>query len=81
MLRSTTNSRKQMCGVRGICYEVKKKRSTGGRRVEERILGGAGYAGLKECHQSYYCQESDAIRADEINTCGRPKGWIVWMGY
>ena len=25
--------------------------------------------------------ELDAIRADETNTCGRPRGWIVWMGY
>ena len=44
-----------MCGVRGIRYVVKKKRSTGGRRVEERVLGEAGYAGLKVCHQVYHC--------------------------
>ena len=71
---SSTNSRKQMCGVQGIRYVVKKKRSTDGRRVEERVLGDAGYAGLEVCHQSYYCLELDTIRADEINTCGRPRG-------
>ena len=42
VLCSTANNRKQMCGVRGIRNVVKKKRSTGGRRVAEKVLG--------ECH-------------------------------
>ena len=75
------SSHKQMCGLQGIRYVVKKKRSTCGRRVGEGVLGDAGYAGLKVCHQSCYCLELDAIRADEINTYGRPRGWIVWMRY
>ena len=66
MLHSTTNSHKQMCGVQGIRYVLKKKRSTCGRRVEEIVLGEAGYAGLKICHRCCYCLELDAIRADEI---------------
>ena len=41
-----------MCGLQGIRYVVKKKRSTCGRRVGEGVLGDAGYAGLKVCHQS-----------------------------
>ena len=65
-----------------IRYEVKKKRSAGGRRVvKEFSEREAGCAGLMVRHQPYYFLELDAIRADEINTYGRPRGWIVWMGY
>ena len=48
---------------------VKKKRSTCGRRVEERVLGGAGHAGLKVFHQFYYCLETNptaAIHRDDM---------------
>ena len=67
MLRSTAN---------GIRYVVKKKRSTGGRRVEERVLGEAGYAGLKVCHQVYHCLETDsmaAIQGHDITAEGEPE--------
>ena len=67
------NSRKQMCGVRGIRYVVKKMPSTGGRRVEEGVLKEAGFAGLKVCHQVYYCLETDtmaAIQGDDITAEG-----------
>ena len=73
---STTKSRKQMCGVRSIRYEVKKKRSTGGRRVEDGVLGEVGYAGLKVCHQVYHCLETDtmaAIHGDDITAEGEPE--------
>ena len=82
MLHSTTNSRKQMCGVRGIRYVVRKKRSTGGRRVEEGVLGEVGYAGLTLCHQVCHCRETDtmaAIHGDNITAEGEPRNWIVWM--
>ena len=82
VLHSTTKSRKQMCGVRGIRCVVKKKRSTDGRRVEEGVLGEVGYAGLKVCHQVFHCFETDtmaAIRGDDITAEGEPENWIVWM--
>ena len=76
MLHSTTNSRNPMCGVRGIRYVVRKKRSTGGRRVEEGVLGEVGYAGLKVCHQVYHCLEMDsmaAIHGDDNIAEGEPE--------
>ena len=84
MLHSTTNSRKQMCGVRGIRDVVKKKRSTSGRRVEEGILGEVGYAGLKVCHQENHCIEMDTVAAITATTSSlkeNPRKWIVWMRY
>ena len=62
-----------MFGGRGIRYVVKKKRSTSDRRVEERVLGEVGNAGLKECHQVYHCLETDtmaAIHRDDITAEG-----------
>ena len=76
MLHSTTNSRNQMCGVRGIRHVVRKKRSTSGRRVEEGVLGEVGYAGLKVCHQVYHCLEMDTmavIHGDDIIAEGEPE--------
>ena len=84
MLHSTTNSRNQMCGVRGIRYVVRKKRSTGGRHVEGGVLGEIGSAELRVCHQVYHCLETDtmaAIHGDDITTEGEPENWIVWMRY
>ena len=84
MLHSTTKSRKQMCGVRSIRNVLKKKRSTGGRRVEEGVLGEVGYAGLKVCHQVYHCLETDmmaAIHGDDVTAEGERENWIVWMRY
>ena len=68
MLHSTTKSRKQI-------YVVKKKRSTGGRRVEEGVLGEIGYAGLKVCHQVYHCLETDTMAAhgDDVTVEGEPE--------
>ena len=55
---------------------VRKKRSTGGRRVEEGVLGEVGYAGLKVCHQVYHCFEMDtmaAIHGDDNIAEGEPE--------
>ena len=65
-----------MCGVRGIWYVVRKKRSTGGRRVEEGVLGEVGYAELKVCHQVYHYLETDmmaAIHSDDITAEREPE--------
>ena len=65
--------------VRSAKYPLrgeKKKRSTGGRRVEDGVLGEVGYAGLKVCHQVYHCLETDtmaAIHGDDITAEGEPE--------
>ena len=42
------------------------------------VLGEAGYAALKVCHQVYYCLEADslaAIHGDDIIAEGEPEKW------
>ena len=46
------------------------------------VLGEAGYAALKVCHQVYHYLETDsmaAIHGDDIIAEGEPENWIVWM--
>ena len=58
-------------------YPLRSKEEAGYRwQTPRRILGEAGCAGLKVCHQVYHCLEKDttaAIHGDDIIAEGEPE--------